>query len=69
VAQYTGWAVGGVGGAGQGSKEANTSACAAEEENDSVRVIVAVLHGRRQLGDVLFSLATLETTGTESWVG
>jgi hypothetical protein len=45
VAQYTGWAVGGVGGAGQGSEEANTSACAAEEENDNVGVIMVVLHG------------------------
>jgi hypothetical protein len=45
VAQYTGWAVGGVGGAGQRSEEANTSACAAEEENDNVGVIMVVLHG------------------------
>jgi hypothetical protein len=60
--RYIGRAIGSVGGAGWLSEEANTGAHAAGKEDDGVKVIMVVLHGRRRLEDISLSVGNLGHT-------
>jgi hypothetical protein len=60
--RYIGRAIGGVGGGGWLSEEANTGAHAAGKEDDGVKVIMAILHGRQRLKDISLSVWNLGHT-------
>jgi hypothetical protein len=50
----------------RGLEESGTDACTAEEEDDSTKVVVAILYGGRWLGVVLRSKASRGRTGTSA---